>query len=296
MCHKCNRPVEAPCGDPECNLKGISATSFKGDTFYCCIAGITGSGKTCYLTVLLKKLLEENYSHFDRDISLQFSLPNKNERERLDRFWNNINQGELGGTPNKAPEPYNLLVNIIRKGRHTKSVSICLYNIAGEKFRTQLNASEATIHHDIRDAHCCIFMIDPSQDIDLRRALYEETKSKGEDYNLLPSLIGLWGRERSRPKVGIPIAICINKYDLVEDILYPKYLPHPNPSSEKSKKDIELFLNNKTSRYQNLSNSIKTLSYFAVAPLGYELGASHGEVKTTGVVEPFFWLLSKFID
>lgn len=296
------------------------------------VAGRTGAGKTYYILALLEKLM--NDENVNREIlnplGLKFDWGNTASQEKFETFKNYISdgyriQGTIFNDRVDVKSPFVLDLEIKRYRKRPLSKRITIFNLSGESFEDSTKFHQQA---EIGTASCGILLYDPTKDEKLYPLLESEHLNDTDFPIGAPSSIFLDLAAKMRPskraKVAYPLAICISKFDLLDHLSkieindssfiddrsefllktdsFPTKLDlnriHENAS------ELRWFLERKSMiPVTKIRDRFKRYSYFATAPMGYDVPPRNGneykgqELKpnlnqSKGILAPFLWLLA----
>lgn len=279
---------------------------------YISIIGITGSGKTVYISQLLKGMQD-----YASKVGLNAFFTSDHESNFI--MNNQVKQGKPlpdSTSPKRLSQP--MFYDIVREKNGVQTTdTIVLYDIAGENCRKaedMVRFSQFVEHSD-----GMVLLVDPKQLGFLSIELDEdEIDAPSLALTTLHSVL----ETRKGQKCGIPIAVCVSKSDQCAGILPPisqeavqstKFdsstgLPMMefdgktfNKLSRGSKGLTELMLNNAQSVCQNLSTGYLNYNFFAVSATGCpceatEMGffAPVNRPDPKRIEEPILWLFKQF--
>lgn len=252
-----------------------------------CVVGGTGVGKTVYLSQLLKQL-----TIYLGNWGLT-GIPSKNLIRFIDH--NIISEGNplpAATYPLRFEQP--LFVNV-NSGKG-KNETLVFYSVAGEDC---LNLSHSHYEHIIRNADGIILLIDPNELLS-NRFMTEEIL---RNFILAKS---------SNNSIDIPIAVCVSKSDIIEEII-PEICFEDVKSNNFvfcsedyniiSQALSELFEKNYPILNTILSLYADKYNFFAISSLGKGckivsdnryVGKLSSEPNPTRIEEPLGWLLKEF--
>ena len=283
----------------------------KNKVRYISIIGITGAGKTIYISQLLRGMADyaakvglsayftaEHVTHFIENNKVKFGerLPDATTSDRLSQ-----------------PMFYDL-VRTVNNVQQTDT--IVLYDIAGENCRNpedMLKFSSFVKHSD-----GLILLIDPKQLGFLSDMLnpdeQDDTDKPERALNTLHSVL----ETQLIKKSNIPIAVCVSKSDMCVDILppmsqeavqsaSPDYTGLPKQEFDGktfnalSEGITKLMIRNAATVCQNLQTGFQNFNFFAVSAVGCkcvknEMGFSTPAARPDPkrIEEPILWLFKQF--
>lgn len=287
ICPKCHNPLPLSYGKKP--VKMIS------------IIGVTGSGKTVYISQLLK--------HIDDDVAkagLSAYFLSSNESEFIDnnKVAKDVPLPEAT-TPGMLSQP--MFYDIVQSadGFKKKEDTIVLYDIAGENCR---QASEMIqFAKFVENSDGIILLIDPKQLKFVEGDGDEDAPSLA--LNTLHSVIV----KQINELCNTPIAVCVSKSDQCADILpeianddvqcadadasgLPKCEFDGRTYNKLQQGLTELMKKNALSVCNSLRQQYKHYNFFAVSAIGCEVG-NHGpiyEPSPKRIEEPILWLFKQF--
>lgn len=317
---RCNRRVCRHCHNPLPDNYGKSPVKFAT------VIGITGAGKTVYLSQLLRAMRS-----YATKVGLTAVVNNPGVRTFLEK--NEVVQqaplpGSTPATRFQQPLFYEMTRNAGEHGRVTET--FVLYDVAGEVFK------EATLVEKfapfVRYANGVLVLIDPmqfqvvSEMVDHSLAQNADKKALDEPSTVLDVIHGLVSGGNTRQKCRIPFAICISKADIREvQEAFPEDLRRmllddvhgmPDPSGfnrplfnakeyNPIAKELNRFIQqNELVLAQQMQTNYDEYSYFAFTALGCDVqkgvldnGQEYqypvGPVLPKRVEEPILWLFHK---
>ncbi len=249
-----------------------------------CVIGITGVGKTVYLSQLLK------------DISFYLSNWGLNciPAKEIERFVTNnkvsvSNPLPAATYPNHFDQP--LIVNV--SGTDKKTATLAFYSVAGENYFDPL--CFLRYGRFVNNANGIILLIDPKEFIS-----YAHMTDK------------IINQLNFTNTIDIPIAVCVSKSDKLKDILpeicFKNVKTEPNIFCSNDYNVISQALSELIAREypilkEKLSNLIDTYNFFAISSLGKDCKVVSddeymmrllSEPTPTRIEEPLGWLLKEF--
>lgn len=199
----CNRRVCRYCHNPLPDNYGKYGVKFAT------IVGITGAGKTVYLSQLLKRM-----KAYSTKVGLTAVVNNTAARTFLEK--NSINAGESlpGSTPAtrfQQPLFYELVRDAKEHGRVTET--FVLYDVAGEVFKSPALVNKFAPF--IRHADGVIVLIDPMQ-FEVINGVATTSHKLDEPSAVLDAIQNIVSHGKKKEKCNIPCAICMSKADTKE--------------------------------------------------------------------------------
>lgn len=312
---KCNRRVCRHCHNPLPDNYGKSPVRFVP------IIGITGAGKTVYLSQLLKRM-----KHYASKVGLDATVTTASSRAFVENNLIKANYRLPGSTPaNRLQQPlfYDIVRNIDDQRKVTET--FVLYDVAGEVF-DEKKSNAATIDcfaPFVRHAHGIIILLDPLQ-FEVFSSLAPEEKQLSETTVVLEKIHYIITNGNTEEKSNKPLAMCISKIDMqivqsvltselrnlmLDDVQYiadHDGIPMPlfnaeqyNPVAD----ELNAFF--KSADF-TLSNKMRTnytkYCYFGFTALGCDIATSDdntyqypkGPILPKRIEEPMLWLFHEF--
>ncbi|KIR01549.1 hypothetical protein P261_00363 [Lachnospiraceae bacterium TWA4] len=310
----CDRRVCCHCHNPLPSGYGRNTVKFIS------VIGVTGSGKTVYLSQLLKGI-----NQYMARVGLAVHDTNASAGNFVRQ--NMIKEGVPfpGSTPaGRLQQP--LFFDVTRSTSESthSTETFVLYDVAGELFDPQkFNPSQLSRFAPfIRNSDGIILLIDPSQ-----FSAFNLVAGKINDQETQQALTGIYNMVvdgGGDSKCEKPLAVCISKMDEpavqqalpseelrikisseVQPIKDEKGNPLPlfnvedyNPISDELSK---FFRNQESSLVVNLRANYKRYCYFGLTSLGCEIGENDnnqkypiGPIIPKRIEEPLLWLLYEF--
>ncbi len=312
---RCNRRVCPHCHNPLPDNYGKSSVKFVP------IIGITGSGKTVYLSQLLKKL--KNYAG---KVGLDAIVTTGNSRAFVEN--NRIEAGTSlpGSTPaNRLQQP--LFYDIVRESDNNQRITetFVLYDVAGEVF-DEMRSNSATIEcfaPFVRHAHGIIILLDPLQ-FEVFSSLSPEERQLSETTVVLEKIHYIISDGHTDIRCDKPLAMCISKIDMkiVQDVLSDELkhlmLADINYNLDSNGFPLQIFDAEKYNAIADelnkfflsadltLSNRMRTnynkYCYFGFTALGCDIETSEdrtfrypkGPILPKRIEEPLLWMFYEF--
>lgn len=310
---KCNRRVCRHCHNPFPDNYGKHPVTFAT------VIGITGAGKTVYLSQLLCKM-----KTYAVKAGLSAIVNNTGVLDFLERNSIAANQPLPGSTPaTRFQQP--LFYEMVRDAREHGRVieTFVLYDVAGEVFTDShlVNKFAPFVEH----SDGVIVLIDPMQ-FEAISGVMSYGSKLSEPATVLDTIHGLICNEADGRKCDIPFAVCISKADIqaVQNVFSDKLkrmlLDDVRGIKDSSGFNLPLFnasdynpiLNELYSFIQNhelvlaqqMQTNYSSYAYFAFTALGCDVGESEGPngdkyqypvgpVLPKRVEEPLLWLFYK---
>lgn len=312
---RCHRRVCRFCHNP------LPGNYGKNPVKFAAIIGITGAGKTVYLSQLLKKMRT-----YVTKVGLTASVTNAGVSTFTEKNSVVAKKPLPGSTPaQKLQQPlfYELARDAQEHGKITET--FVLYDVAGEVFRDETNALVHNFAPFIKHANCAIVLIDPMQFEVISGSA--TTGSKLDDpTTALNTIHHIISRGNTTEKCAIPFAICLSKADreeiqnvlpddlrnlLLDDVrgvnssdgfFKPIFnaIEYAPIATELSK----FIKNNELPLAQMMQTNYSSYAYFAFTALGCDVeegkmdnGEQYqypvGPVLPKRLEEPLFWLFYK---
>lgn len=270
-----------------------------------CIPVIGGPsvGKTCYITAVMKELIENVVPATGASIEFY----NQSNEVTCNNMISLYNSGTIQQkTSDMNPAAYNFFIN---SKKHGPQRLMYFYDIAGEAFTT---SDALSSQKQYEYSHGFIFIIDPLSIPRVREKFvnekdYDSYAVSDADINEtfdsfmrnLSKISGLSPNELSK----IACAIVVNKidaYDLSE-IIGKQAIDKVMQLDENKKKDAADLMDSEVKKFLNgngMSNFVKNVSmcfkntrFFAVSSLGHKQNGQAFEGNMT--LEPFAWITSR---
>ncbi|MCI6042488.1 GTPase domain-containing protein [bacterium] len=300
----CNRRVCPHCHNPLPGQYGKYPVKFTT------VIGITGAGKTVYLSQLIKFL--RNYAP---KVGLSAQTSTVSARVFLDNNVVKENVALPGSTPPERllqPLFYDL-VRMTPQGRVTQT--FVLYDVAGE------NCVNPDLMHRfgrfIENAHGIFLLIDPAQFSAVKEIKQQASEAAGPT-EVLDAIHNLVSRGSAELQCDIPIAVCISKSDTeIQDVLdselCSQLMEEVEGLKDKTGHGLTLFnaskynpvaeglrdfmMANEIALEQMLYVNYSVYNYFAFTALGCDVsddGKPIGPILPKRIEEPLFWLFHQF--
>ena len=279
----------------------------KNPVKYISIIGITGAGKTVYISQLLKGM-----SDYAAKVGLNAYFTSDHETNFIET--NKVKKDVPlpdSTSPGRLSQP--MFYDIVRtENREQCTDTIVLYDIAGENCR---NANDMVrFSRFVEHSDGLILLVDPKQLGFLDEIDEDEVDAPSLALNTLHSVLE---SERGK-KSDIPIAVCVSKSDQCIDILpaisqeqvqnadldetgLPKKEFDGKTFNELSKNIKELMMHNARSVCQNLESEYYNYNFFSVSAIGCSCGATEkgffaplSRPDPKRIEEPILWLFKHF--
>ena len=306
----CHRRVCKHCHNP------LPAAYGKQPVKFATVVGITGAGKTVYISQLLK-----NMPDYAANIGLTAVVNTANSRIFLDT--NPIHPGMP--LPDSTPEGYfqqPVFYQIVRETGENDRVTemFVLYDVAGEVFVNPDQISRYAPYIEHSDG--IVMLLDPLQFKQIHQ-LNGELQSLDETTAVLTAIHNIVSSGRSEQKCQIPIAVCISKVDLpeVQEVLGAKlcgmlkddvygvdsgdgfFLPIFNAERYNpiAKELSDFILHHERALAMQLRTNYSFYAFFAFTALGCEVESGEkengepfkypvGPILPKRIEEPIFWM------
>ena len=294
VCPYCHNPL--PTGFGRYPVKNIS------------IVGVTGAGKTVYISQLLKGM-----GKYAAKSGLSAFFTSDHERNFVED--NPVEQGvplPNGTAPNRLSQP--MFYDIIRtEGNMVATETIVLYDIAGEnccKAGDMANFAGFVKHTD-----GLILLIDPEQ---LQFVIKTDPNKKVDEPTLVLTTLHSILESTENRKSTIPVAVCVSKSDQCFDILPPTAQDHVQIAgrdasglssqefdgrsyNQLSRELTRLMTDNSFELCKNLQGNYLNFNFFAVSATGCECPKNEEGLSTPvikpeprRIEEPILWLFKQF--
>lgn len=295
VCPYCHNPF--PLGYGKNNVKYIS------------IIGVVGSGKTVYISQLLKGMTD-----YASKVGMSAYFTSDHETNFI--MSNQVRQGlplPDSTSPKRLSQP--MFYDIVKdnNGKLTTD-TIVLYDIAGENCR---NADDmVSFSQFVKHSDGIILLVDPKQlgflPVELNE---EEVDAPYRALNTLHSVL----ETRKDEKSGIPVAVCISKSDMCASILPPisqesvqSTQIDTNTGLPKREFDgktfnqltrgnnglTDLMRNNAVAVCQELTTGYLNYNFFAISAIGCPCDKSNNSPLNRPdpkrIEEPILWLFKQF--
>lgn len=290
VCPKCHNPLPRQYG--------------KNPVKFISVIGVTGAGKTVYISQLLKHmsdyLASVNMStYFTSDHEPNFIRANPVEMGQA------LPDSTMKGTFSQ-PMFYDL---VTRKGQRLITNTIVIYDIAGEDCQ---NAADMAKYGDyINQADGLMLLVDPTQ----LKWVTGSLEASAEP-SLVLNTIHTATTNAVNQLCEIPIAVCVSKSDSFEDMItqgqndiYPvtddmgRTVPVFN-ASDYNELEVQLVQRMNPTLANNLRTSYKYYNFFAFSAIGgpvEQKNTADGERSypiappvPRRIAEPLLWLLHRF--
>ncbi len=226
VCPRCHNPIPLQYG--------------KKRTKFLSVIGVTGAGKTVYISQILKYMskyasyvsmasnfCDDHVNNFIKDNPVEFDVP-------------------MPASTQEGVLPQPMVYDLTKKDAANGTVitdTIVIYDIAGEtcqKPEKMINYGEFVTKSD-----GIILLVDPSQlHIQVNYDLNAESKASAEPQLVLNTIHNVFTNIKSTELCNIPLAVCIPKSDTFEQML-------PN----EAKKDVTPIIDQFSERNQPLFNA-----------------------------------------
>lgn len=268
-------------GRPICHRR-LPSDFFKSETKVITIIGGPGTGKT-YFFMALQRILQDS-SIQDLGISGTLYFPDKDSEEHFSSLSNNVRDRiKIEPTKPDADEERNAFCLQINNDRRLfpKTIYISFFDNPGEIF---VDEGSMMNNMNLCNSDAVFFLVAPEQIKPLINHIAKDTKStKGEEddveirknrpkektnletiignerpgaestqpfLNIINNIIRIYDAKNNNRVIDTPFAICLSKFDLVEESLTEKQsfgLPYPIPhdinySDDSNNKEFEEFL------------------------------------------------------
>lgn len=295
VCPHCHNPL--PLGFGKYPLKFIS------------VIGVTGAGKTVYISQLLKNM--NKYASYV-DMSAYFT----SDHESNFIEGNPVEIGKPLPRPNMEgqfaqPMFYDLVQST--KNGQVRTDTIVIYDIAGENCKT---ASAMQKYGEfVTKSDGIILLVDPSQlELVVEDNLGEKVRS-AEPALVLNTIHSAFVSKNSAEKQDIPIAVCISKSDSFEDMLpsvassdinpvvdsfTEENLPKFNATEYNTLEPEIMRLLRNNPMVTNLKNGYNNYNFFIFSATGCSVAMRDGLSYPVAppipkrIAEPLLWLFFKF--
>ena len=211
---------------PKCGRE-IPKTALETTNLPFSIIGVSESGKSNYITVMLEELKKRGHD-FNLVLGHQTEYTRTHQEENYQTIYHKHQPVEATST--KEPPPQIWYVKNLGKqyGRIVPTYSFTIFDGAGEDHETRMDISQAVVRY-IRASKAIILTLDPLILSGVReRGIVDETKMKN-------SLVGSLGREKSAVDIvnnlaayiksargirveqllDVPVAVVLTKFDLI---------------------------------------------------------------------------------
>lgn len=303
----CSRRVCPHCHNPLHELYG------KFDVKFLTIVGITGSGKTVYLSQLIREI-----ASYCAKIGMTAIPGGTSCREYVRNNPITTNKTLPGSTASASlVQPNFYTLENVNSDGSIETRTIVLYDVAGENcVETDLIRRFAPF---IINADGILLLIDPHQ-FDVLSSLLDrsETRETASPSIVLESIHGFF-HLKSGVKCDLPMAVCISKSDLpplgelldddVRDMLYQSVEPIVDTRGfgqqrfnaddyNKITKGLGAFiLNHDKGLFSALNTGYSCFNFFAFSALGCDInedGYPIGPILPKRIEEPLFWMFYNF--
>lgn len=297
VCPSCHNPLPTGYG--------------KFETKFISIIGVTNSGKTVYISQLLKYM--SKYVNF---VDMDSYFTSDHEPSFIDS--NPVRYGEAlprPTMPKRLSQPmYYDLVQSVGGGR-LKTDTIVLYDIAGENCATVQGMEK--FGPFVTKSDGIILLLDPNQ-LGLAETSVGNSNGAAELTTVLNTIHGAFRDRKSNNQLEVPVAVCISKSDKIRGILTEEFwgditAVRNNSSGEPMKKfnataynPLEEILANQMRNgsgqvaHGALRRGYKHFNYFAFSATGCAVEERDGLSYPVAppvpqrIAEPLLWLFFKF--
>ena len=315
------RPDTIPkCTNPTCN-KTLPEDFLLQRTPIIAVVGGKNSGKSTFLTALIKQLLSNN--KFLAEHQVDVNIENKAGKDKFDDYYESlyIRNERLEGNPIMVDNQA-ILIRLDRPGWNNsiKSIFLTFYDTPGEEF---YDVDRLLEHHpNIHNADGILFLADPLN----LEGIYEQLHINGRtnrwtderlklltqsEYAILQNLRTVLRQKKKlnlKGKVHPPIAVCLSKFDIIEDLspvdtenlegskTWTYSLEEVLVDIDEISEELYEWLKEVDPKFAGgVVNLFSKYHFFPVSPLGMppeEL--KNREIDERGVLQPFLWLLREF--
>ena len=298
LCPHCHNPLPTGYG--------------KHETKFISIIGITQSGKTVYLSQLLKYM--SKYVNF---VDLTSYFTSEHEPGFIDS--NPVKYGSdlpRPTVPEKLSQPmyYDLVQNVA--GNLLKTDTIVLYDIAGENCASAKGMG--TFGRFVTKSDGIILLLDPGQLGLAETAISDSGERATNLITVFNTIHGAFQERKSDGKLLVPVAVCISKSDMISGILPTEcrgdITPVVHPSSGDPIRKFNATAYNPLEKlladqmrhgagqevHGALRRGYKHFNYFAFSATGCAVekmdGLSYPKAPPVPlrIAEPLLWLFYKF--
>ena len=307
----CNERVCPYCHNPLPHLYGAFPIKFIS------IVGNTGSGKTVYLSQLIRNIVDNL-----AEVGYTADLPTPSVISYLSDNEILIGKELPFGTPaNSLQQPI-----VFEIAHEQNRQTIVIYDVAGELFADNQRYTLAEIHKSaecIMHSDALLMLIDPMQFSALGEVLSLENNRLTTPNTVIASLHNLL---LTRSRI-IPVAVCISKGDEIytimpdglanslqadykgipsEDSVYrmkPVFNTEDFNSYESDLMDFVYHIN--SALCPTLAAGFEDFAFFAVSALGCpvdvivtesgdHIATPRGPIEPKRIMDPFYWIMYKF--
>ena len=310
---KCNRRVCRHCHNPLPDNYGKNTVKFAT------IIGITGAGKTVYLSQLLRRMRT-----YAVKAGLSAIVNNTGVRTFLENNIVAANEALPGSTPAtrfQQPLFYEMVRDAKEHGKVTET--FVLYDVAGEVFKESslVNKFAPFVEH----ADGAIVLIDPMQ-FEVVSGVMNNGSALDEPTTVMDAIYNIVSHGNANEKCQIPFAVCLSKADtqavqrVLSDDLRRMLLDDVRGIKGNTGSNLPLFnaadynpilnelydfiQNNEGVLAQHMQTNYSSYAYFAFTALGCDVcegtrpnGDKYqypvGPVLPKRVEEPLLWLFHK---
>ena len=310
---KCNRRVCRHCHNPLPDNYGKNTVKFAT------IIGITGAGKTVYLSQLLRRMRT-----YAVKVGLSAIVNNTGVRTFLENNIIAASEPLPGSTPStrfQQPLFYEMIRDAKEHGRVTET--FVLYDVAGEVFKESSLVTKFAPF--VEHADGVIVLIDPMQ-FEVVSGVMNKGAALDEPTTVLNAIHNIVSHGNANEKCTIPFAVCISKADtqavqrVLSEDLRRMLLDDVHGIKDNSGFNLPLFnaseynpilnelydfiQNNELVLAQQMQTNYASYAYFAFTALGCDVGEGTrpngdkyqfpvGPVLPKRVEEPLLWLFHK---
>lgn len=287
---------------PHCHNK-LPNTAGKQPSNIISFVGSTSAGKTFYMLILIKQIMEIvcREENFDAGLIELTSGLTSLGRYRAD--IDNVLENGMTATPTRylAPLVFNLKFN-----KTNESVTLCFYDFPGESIDDDDYLHTKANH--IRNATAHMIFIDPLTIPGIRALIgdNDETYNRKNFGDLLAALNDYFIADQEGGRCSKPTAMILTKSDLLRNIdginnqtnIFNNFMHQGIVNLneiEKINEDCRKIIR----EYAYFDGTIRALftnfSYFAISALGQsaEEGQVNAVIQPCRVEEPFLWLMYK---
>lgn len=304
-CEKCGVPTKR-CLCPICHQQ-LPFTWGREEPRIFSVIGARNSGKSTWIAVLIDQLFKEVGP---ANGFVMMPLSDESQRRYRTEYYNPLfRRGELlDQTQPAAARKSEPLVYSLRSGEPNSStseryeyrppVTLAFFDIAGE----DLNVENLISKHSryVYRSHGSIMLIEPS-------AAYPEGIDDAEAIDILSRIIRLHEKGRrihSDAPIGIPLAVCLSKFDVFRDQVQQREIwdspdhsiGFDQDSFSRTNRFFENFLTqNGAAAFVALAKSrFSEVGFFGLSALGNEpIDGRVDRIDPVRVCDPILWLLNR---
>ncbi len=294
VCPECHNPL--PLGYGKHDVKFLS------------VIGVTGSGKTVYISQLLKYM--GRYTTF---AGMTSYFTSDHETDFIERNMVAMNK-PLPGPTMEGSLSQPMFYDLVDRSHHTETIVI--YDIAGEN--CQRSGDMLKYGKFVSRSSGIILLLDPSQ-LDLVAGTDQDPEVKAADTSLvLNTIYGAFVGGSSSEKCDIPVAVCISKSDTFLDSLPEQARTDITPALDpETDRELPCFNATEYNRLQpgivklmdrQIRNSMRTgystYNYFVFSATGCpvrkeNVGGMERSIPVAPpvpkrIAEPLLWMFCKF--